>query len=117
MIRMLITVALFTATATTYGQCVGGRCGGGGMVYGQPMYAVPAAPQIIYQPQVRMQPMQYQGTVVNRRTYATPIRNFLFGTGSTQHYYRPMQQQPQQQYGQPYRQSGQPQCINGNCGR
>lgn len=53
-----------------------------------------APPPVIYQPQMQIQwqPLQYQGSTYQPKFYRTPIRNWLFGTGTINHYYSPQQQ-------------------------
>lgn len=80
-------------TAPGVGICVNGGC-------------VPAPPTIIYQPRVVYQPqmsyqaLQYQGTTIQPRTYATPLRNRWFGRYRVQHTFAPATNGT---------------CINGNC--
>lgn len=62
-----------------------------GYVY--PAVPVTAPPPMIYRPQIYYQPYQYQGSVYRPKTYRTPIRNWLFGTGTVDHYYSPQKQQ------------------------
>ncbi|MEM6363317.1 MAG: hypothetical protein AAF745_02740 [Planctomycetota bacterium] len=54
--------------------------------------AIPAPP-MLYQQQVVARPMQYRGTTYQQRTFPTPFRSMLFGTGRAQHFYSPVPQQ------------------------
>ena len=56
---------------------------------------VPAT--VLYYPQVQYVPYHYQRSVYQPRVYRTPLRDMLFGAGTMQHYYAPMQPQPQGQ--------------------
>jgi hypothetical protein len=58
-------------------------------------YYMALPPAVIYRPQyqIQLKPYSYGGSIYNPKTYRTPLRNWLFGTGNVQHYYYP--QQPQ----------------------
>lgn len=52
-----------------------------------PPVVTPVVPNVQYvAPQVQY---QYGGTVIQKRNYATPLRNFLFGTHRYYNYYQP----------------------------
>lgn len=50
---------------------------------------VATPPPVVYRRQVYYQPLQYQGSVVYRKNYATPLRNAIFGTWGMNNYYSP----------------------------
>ena len=70
-------------------QCVGGVCYGPAVQI-RPA-TVPVPPPVIYGAQITYQPMQYQSTMLQRRTYRGPIFNALFGRYRVVHTYAPMQ--------------------------
>jgi hypothetical protein len=56
-------------------------------------YTIGSPPPVIFRPQVQWQPYQFQGSTFIPRTYPTPLRNLLFGTGTITHFYSPQGQQ------------------------
>jgi hypothetical protein len=52
-----------------------------------PAFYYPAPPQRIYQPQIEYKPLDYQGSKIYRREYATPLRDMLFGRYRIYHQY------------------------------
>ena len=93
MIRAIIfSIAAFTVVgldAVEPQPCLNGACGQTVIQIGIPQQVyIPPAPPVVYRPVTTYQPLQYQGSVIGERRYATPIRDSLFGRWFGFHYYR-----------------------------
>lgn len=96
---MLRICLLFMFTLIAYessiAQCINGNCAPVNLVAPiRPMvYPSWQPPSTIYRPVLQFQPLQYQGSTYQPRAYRTPLRSWLFGTGTVSHYYQPQPQQ------------------------
>lgn len=88
MFRQQATMQPMMMQQPTMSGCETGQCSmSAGSMGGTAMMR----PQLLV-PQTTYQPYQYQGTVVQRRDYRTPVRDALFGSAVQQDIYAPVQQ-------------------------